>query len=335
MARDVKSFVLYWSNLQRYEDCPQGFLWNRGWPTVDLGNGLGRKKSKPFKKTEHHAVMGIVIQAVIERFYNDELWKVLTPLQLQDRLMELMDEHYRLELSSHFIDWNKTTHEEMKETIRKGIKGYMRTLKQNKLIGPYAHAEADLVGYVNKWTPIGGRADLLIRRDDTGITIIDGKNSRRYKDRTKKGGWMTFTDPDQLRWYALCFYLSYRRLPDRIGFVYYRYPSGDTVLDTDGNPVLDEQGAETKEDGVVWVPFTMDDIKGLGQRANDALLGMKREKFKATPTPKTCRFCDYESECPERQAQKQANRRKPRGVDAKIDGIGAGGGFHDFSFGDE
>ena len=221
----------------------------------------------------------------------------------------------------------------MKEVIRDGVMGYMRTLKHHRLLGPYAQAEEDLVGYVNKWTPIGGRADLILRRDDTGVSILDGKNSRRYKDR--KGNWMTYTNPDQLRWYALCFYLAYRVLPDRLGFVYYRYPYGDTYLDPDGKPVLNEDGTEKLEDGIVWVPFTMDDLKGLGQRANDALRAMKREKFEATPTPSTCRFCDHEAVCPARVAQKQANRRKPKGIDAKLDGIGAGGGFQDFSFGEE
>jgi len=326
--------TLYWSNLTRYEDCPQGFLWNRGWPTIDLGAGLGRKKPKPYKKSEHHAVMGIVIQAIIERFYNDELWKLLTPVQLKERLLEMADENYRLEIARHHIDWSKApTHEEMKEVIRNGVMGYMRTLKAHRFLGPYAKAEQDLVGYVNKYTPIGGRADMLIRREDTGVTILDGKNSRRYKDR--KGGWMTYTDPDQLRWYALCFYLSTKRMPDRIGFVYYRYPYGDTYLDPDGKPVLNEDGTEKKEEGVVWVPFTRDDLKGLGQRANDVLRDMKKEKFHATPSPKTCRFCDYESICPERQAQKQANRRKPKGINAMLDGIGAGGGTQEFSFGEE
>lgn len=315
-----RQFTLYWSSLDRYESCPQGFLWGRGWGAIDVGGGPGRRKPKPYKKSEHHPVMGTVIQAVIERFYNDELWKFLKKAELKARLVDLCVKEFDLELARRFVDWRQAPRKsDMMEIIQDGVMGYMRTLKAQKLLGPYSRAEVDLIGYIDKYNPIGGRADTVIRRDDTGITIIDGKNSRRYKD--GKGGLMTYTDPDQLRWYALCFYLSHSRMPDRVGFVYYRYPHGATVLDADGNPVLDDDGNEVKEEGVEWVEFTKDDLKGLAQRGLDARKGMDKEKFDAQPHWKTCRFCDYESVCPEREAQKAKNRRKPKNVDEQLDGV--------------
>lgn len=303
-----REYTLYWSSLDMYEQCPQKFLWTRGWGAIDVGGGPGRSKPKPLKKSEHHILMGIAIQAVIERFYNEELWKLLTKDELKSRLLELCDQEFNLQLTRRFIDWRLAPpKKDLQELVVNGVMGYMQTLKAQKLLGPYSRAEVDLVGYVDKYNPIGGRADVVIRREDTGITIIDGKNSRRYKD--GKGGLMTYTDPDQLRWYALCFYLGANRMPDRLGFVYYRYPYGSTVLDADGNPVLDADGNETKETGVEWVEFTEDDLKGLAQRALDARKGMNKEKFDAQPSWKTCRFCDYESVCPERTAQKNRNRR--------------------------
>lgn len=300
-------FTCYWSSLDLYEGCPQGFLWNKGWGLIDVGGGPGKKKPKPLQKSEHHAVMGTVIQAVIERFYNDELWRSVPPLELMDRLMDMADEAFKLELARRFIDWRLAdTREEMEQVIKDGIRGYMKTMKAHRLLGPYAQAEVDLVGYVDAKTPIGGRADLIIRREaepNLGVTILDGKNGKRYKD--GKGGWMTFTDPDQLRWYALCFWLVHKKFPDRLGFVYYRYPYGQTVINPQGFPT------DKTEEGVVWVPFTQDDIDGLAQRAVDARKGMDTEMFPAKPDPKQCRFCDYESVCPERQAQKEGNRRTP------------------------
>ena len=68
-------YTLYWSSLTMFEACAQQYLWERGWGTIDLGAGPGKGKPKPLRKSRHHAVMGIVIQAVIERFYNDELYK--------------------------------------------------------------------------------------------------------------------------------------------------------------------------------------------------------------------------------------------------------------------
>lgn len=312
-----KKFTLYWSSLAMYEGCPQQFLWSKGWGAIDVGGGPGRKKPKPVQKSEHHAAMGTVIQAVIEDFYNEELWRLLGPEQLRERLLELSEESLNLELTKRYIDWRMSPPvDEMRQVIKDGVLGYMQTLKAHMLLGPYARAEVELLGYVNKYTPVGGRADTIIRRDEEplkGVTIIDGKNGKKYKD--NKGGWMTYTDPDQLRWYAMLFYLSYHKLPDRVGFAYFRYPAGDPVFDYDGNPTNE------KEPGVVWVPFTMDDLKGLAQRASTARKAMDKEKFDANPSWRQCKFCDYETVCPQRQAQKKANRRnrKPKKDDLQLE----------------
>jgi hypothetical protein len=108
--------------------------------------------------------------------------------------------------------------------------------------------------------------------------------------------------------------------------VYFRYPYGSQVVDPEGNPVpeVDDDGLETggfeMEQGVDWVTFTMDDLKGIARRAKDALQGMNREHFPANPVPAMCKFCDYEMLCPERQAQKQANRRNKKSSEAFFDG---------------
>ncbi len=311
MAFVRKPFTLYWSSLALYEDCPQKFLWSKGWGIIDVGGGPGRKKPLPIKKSEHHAILGIAIQWAIERFYNDELWRTLDPETLKKRLLELADEIFRIELSKKYVDWREVGdrmdgREGLERLIRDAIMGYMRTMKHHRLLGPYAKAEVEYLAYVNKYTPIGGRADMVIRREDTGVTILDGKNSKRYKDPKTGKYTLTYTDPDQLRWYALLFYLTYKKMPDRLGFIYYRYPYGTPIVSEN---VMEGDGIE---EGVDWVQFTMDDLKGLAKRAVDAMKGMDREKFAPKPSPQNCKFCDYESVCPERMAQKESNRRGPR-----------------------
>lgn len=301
-----RPFTLYYSSWADYEACPQNFLFSKGWSNIDVGGGPGKKKPKPLRKTEHHMVMGIAIQYAIENLYN--LWGILEPAVLKDRILELAEESFKLEIAKKYIDWRVApTQDELRQTIKDGVLGYLRTLKAHHLLGTWNKAEMDLVGYINQYNPVGGRPDVIIRRDDDpckGITIIDGKNGKRYKD--GKGGLMTFTDPDQLRWYAMMFYICYKTLPDRLGFCYYRYPYGSPVLDASGNPT-----GET-EPGVDWVPCTMEDIKGLAHRAVEVRRAMDKELFDARPDPKRCRLCDYETVCPQRQEQKAANRRTPK-----------------------
>ena len=272
------------------------FLWNRGWKGIDLGRGPGKGKAKPFKSSEHHPLMGIVIQGVIEKMYNEELWR--DPKNLVPKLREILDKDFFFAVQDAYIDWGRSDcppKTEMYSLCWNGIMGYLRTMKEHRLLGPYARAEVEMPGKVDALTLVNGKADVVIRRDDTGVTILDGKNSKT------KG---KYTDPDQLRWYALCFWLGYGKLPDRLGFIYYRYPFGAPVEDADGC------GTGELYSGVDWVQFTMDDVMGLAQRAADARKGMEAHQFDPRPEPKICKLCDFETVCEARKATKRTRNRK-------------------------
>lgn len=325
-----KKFTLYWSSLDSYEKCPQQFLWSRGWGAIDLGDGPGRRKPVPLKESRHHAVMGIVLAGVIEDLYNLELWK--HPVGLRERLEELTKKKFALEVARNHIDWRTAPpRDEMLEICMQGALGYVgKTLKAHKLLGPFAKAEYELVGFVDKYNPVGGRADLIFRRDDTGTTILDGKNSQEHWDRTTNAP-MYYTDPDQLRWYALCYYLAFRKMPDRLCFAYFRYPTGyDWKAEAKKyreeaatgpthawkTKVAEFYEAREPATGLSWVEFCREDLKGLAARAVDVRKGMDKERFDAKPSPSGCRFCDYESVCPQRQNQKDENKSKRRNFKA-------------------
>jgi len=311
--------TIYWSSFNTYENCPQDFLWTYGWGDIDLGNGPGKAKTRPKKQSRHHAVMGIVTQYPIEKMYNDELWR--DPGTLSGQLSALVESEWarQTKKAKNWIDYAeaKMSSSEMIELCKEGVVGYLQTMKAHKLLGEYARAEVELLGWINKWTAVGGRADLIIRRADTGISLLDGKNTR-FK--------MTYTDPDQLRWYAMVFYLTWRKMPDRIGFVWYRFPYGGDLRDEDGALVYAE-GSDTPmvEQGVEWIPFTEDDLRGIAQRAVAARNGMRKKKFAATPAPSKCKFCEFETVCEERQAQikkNSATRNANRSVDELKDSFG-------------
>jgi hypothetical protein len=283
--------TLYWAHVDAYERCPQKGLWQYGFGQIDIGGGPGRPKPKPHDKSRHHAVMGIVIQGVLEQFYNEEMWRHREGLK--ERLVKMTRDRLLDELPRNYIDWKESPpHDEMEQICVSGVLGFLSTMQAHKLLGPYARSEVTLFGYADKYLALGGRADFVIRRDDTGITMIDGKNSM-----TK----MKHVDPDQLRWYALCFALSYRKLPDRLGFVWFRFPYDEA----------------TGESGLDWVEFTRRDLRELVERAQAVRKGQRKEHFDAKPAYDVCRLCDYESVCPQRQAAREENaakRAKSRGL---------------------
>lgn len=281
---------LYWSTLKMYEECPRRCLWSRGYAGIDLGAGEGRPKPGKQKKSEHHAVMGIVIADVMELLYNNEMWR--NPETLRKDLKALVEKTFDRVVDKKYIEWGRPwtpTREEMFEVCYDGVMNYLDTMKVNKILGPYARAEVDLRTQIDKYNPIGGRADLIVRRKDSGITIYDGKNSKSVG---------VYTDPDQLRWYALCFMLAYNTFPDRLAFIYFRYPNGTPP-----------EGYGDDWTGIVEVPFTKDDLKGLAHRARQASKSMWKGKWEANPSANNCKFCEYEHLCDARQDQKASRSR--------------------------
>lgn len=280
-------FILYYSSYETYSLCPQRFLWGRGWPGIDLGAGPGKRKPVPVERSMHHAIMGIVIQRAIEKLYNDELWKDAGTLL--PKLMGIVESELTYEIRKSYVNWKESPPQsELLAVCKAGVHGYLKTMKAHRLLGPFARAEVDMSGWIEKKYLVGGRADVVIRRPDDGTTILDGKNSE------KKG---KYTSPDQVRWYAMCYKFSTGKMPDRIGFTYFRYPYG----------MPREDGGV--EEGVDWIPCSEEDIQGLALAAADVYQRIITEDFDPTPSPKNCKFCDYESVCDARKDQKSANRR--------------------------
>lgn len=308
---------LSWSSFSLYEKCPQQFLWRYGWDRIDVGHGPGVKKPVPVVRSRHAAVMGIVIQAVVEDMYSNELYRLGEALS--DKLSDLVLHHWKKEVRNprNFIDIREAgmSEGEMIGVCQDGVLGYLKTMKEHRLLGAYTKAEVELVGWIDKWLCVWGFADLIVRRDDTGVTIIDGKNTAHK---------MKYTDPDQLRWYAMLFKLSYGESPDRLGFVWYRFPHGDKYNDP-------ETGELKTETGVEWVEFTDEDLKGLALRAQEARAGMRREKFEPKPTPEGCRWCDYLTVCEARQAQIVSNGGGKARPKAQLEELAESAGFSDFS----
>ena len=306
---------LYWGHIYVYEHCPQQFLWNWGWEGIDLGQGPGKpiKHTGP-KGSRHNPVMGIVVGRAVEKFYNDQVY--LSPARVTQILTDFVEKEWgrQTRREKNWIDYDRArmSAREMVADCKKGVEGFLVTMKKHRLLGNYAQAEVRMLGWLNKWVTIAGIADVVIRRDDTGITIIDGKNTVHK---------MKYTDADQLRWYALVFWREFGVMPDRLGFVWFKFPAG---MKTTG-----PNGEEVVEEGIEWVPFDEGDLRGLAKRAIDARNAMRRKKFDPVPDPPQCKKCKFELMCPARKEQRERNadRRRPRNMKELKDEEG----FSDFT----
>lgn len=296
VGKDPRKFVLYWSSLAMYENCPRQFLWRKGWADIDLGRGPGKRKKPKKPDSVHNAVPGRVIAKVMEDLYKQELYKhPKTLIKELDRRVRVEFQRQLADPRNH-IDWRAPgcmSQADMLQLCLDCTVNYLKTMKHQRLIGQWTRAEYDMAAFIDKYNPIGGKADLVFRRTvepNIGLTVLDGKASKH------KG---KYTDPDQVRWYALMFFLTHGVIPDRLGFIYFRYPYG--FEHEDG--VIDE--------GIDWIECDKDEhLVPLAKRAKEARRGMMKQKFDPNPVPSYCRFCEFEEECPERMAQKKANSAK-------------------------
>jgi len=289
---------LYWSHIKMMKECPQRYLWSKGHPKYDLGNGLGKKKSLPpeeGRESEHHRLMGSVLSKVVELVYNDELWK--EPKTLMEKAVDIAYKEFIFLESEHYCVWSYMTRQEAIDCVIEGAKNFIRIMKENRLIGPWSRSEVKMTPRLNNYVNISGIADLVYRDKDDRIHILDGKNAMTPNK---------YEDPDQLRWYALSFMLQYGKMPERLAFFYFRYPPKNPPKDYDG-----------EWNGVIEVSITKEDMKRLSEEAVNISKEIHFGKaFPPKPKAKHCQFCPYESVCEERQEQKELNRakRKPKEV---------------------
>lgn len=284
---------LYWTHVKIMNECPQRYLWYKGHPKYDVGGGMGKPKPLPpeeQRSSEHHLLMGSVLSKVVEYVYNRELWR--EPSTLMQKAEEIARHEFGLAESEYYCLWTYMTRDEALQTCVDGAKNFIRTMKKNKLLGPWNRSEYKMTPALNNYVSVSGIADLVIRDKDGGIHIFDGKNAMTPNK---------YEDPDQLRWYALAFLLQYRVMPKRLAFFYFRYPHTNPPKDHDPESWT----------GMIEVSLTKQDLVRLKKMAEDVSKKIHfGDKFEATPKAKHCNMCPYESICPERQANKAANIAK-------------------------
>lgn len=234
-------------------------------------------------KSINHRAMGSAIDHAVTVFYNEELWKQMKGQALSDRMADLALRQFEVETRTGFVDSSVSTGE-MRKVVEEGARGFLKTLVANKLLSQDARAQVKVRAEIDG-IPFGGIIDILFSREDTGVTLLDGKNST---------GREKYLDGNQLRWYAMIYQNLHGKIPERLGFVHFRFPH---------DPVSGEPGLD-------FVTCSARDIAELQDKAREALIRMGKEIFDPTPSPDACRFCDYEKVCEARNLQREATSAK-------------------------
>jgi hypothetical protein len=248
---------------------------------------------KPLLETPDNRVntlYGHIVGRLFELFYNERIWNTKgVEAQLLARVQESYDIAVRKETKDGVILWKgddkkalwpspEALLDDVRETVPRGL----RIIRHHRLLGADAAAEVKLDHYV-KGHLIGGRCDIIMRRiaPHHDLILLDGKGSR-HRDK--------YVEARQLKWYAMLYRMKHGHMPDRLGFVFWRYEPDESVdwVDTSLNELDELQGS---------VLTSISEIESAKLQV-EADPSSARQAFPAHPGSE-CKLCAYFELCPE------------------------------------
>jgi hypothetical protein len=126
------------------------------------------------------------------------------------------------------------------------------------------------------------RMDYIVNNPDGTVEILDGKGTYKM-DKT--------VDIEQLYFYALVYLLHYKKLPDKVGFLYYKFQT-IRYVDIDLKIIMDFKDKLALVKRAIKLDTTF-----------EAKVGISKQ----------CKWCDYKMTCKALcdKRQERANKKKP------------------------
>jgi len=284
---------LSYSGFKLYQECPRAY-WHR---YID-------KTKLPKPDNRVHMLYGDTVGKLFEAFYNEGIWRANTTSTLLARIPSTMAKIVQAETRRGGIfDWAEPklklgtrSIEEVAVEVQESVPRGLRIIRHHRLLGHDAQAEVSLDQTV-EGHKLGGRADFLMRRVQGDLVLLDGKGSRwreKYVSRT------------QLLWYAMLYWLRFETLPDRLGFLFWRFEPEES-MDWSGVTVSEVQSLLTAAmTAIEAIEAAMKEQLSKGPGAAPGAT------FWANPSSE-CKLCSYLPICAE--GNKKAPKFDPNGVE--------------------
>jgi CRISPR/Cas system-associated exonuclease Cas4 (RecB family) len=237
------------------------------------------KQPPTVPQNDYFALYGKLTESFFTNFCN--IWRFRTPYMFHEVIKERLDILWTNVLQSSIINWDASfatlSKEEIFDHAYGDICAIMDSQNQNYFLN--TKSEVEITVELKDGDKITGRLDFIHNEPiGSGVTIIDGKGTNKIGKNINKS---------QLLFYALLYYFHFKVFPIEIGFFYYRFNSF--------NPVSFDLNILN-----VFRAQLSCDIKRIKEDSS----------FTPTPSPKSCKYCDYRNKCNEYSIDK-AKRAKP------------------------
>ena len=233
-----------------YLECPRKFKLHEDWV-------------KPPEENKYFAIFGIGVQKFFEDYCNK--WGS----SFLDHSFEAIDSKlkpiFREVLQNNYVNW-KAPFAKLSATdiYRQALTDIQQCL-DNIDIFKKSKSEVSLKVLLKNKDLLIGKVDFLLELPSGGVAIIDGKGTDKIGKNVHE---------EQLLMYALLYYMIHKKLPEKLGFLYYRLRH------------------------IEYIEFDLKKVDNFRKKLLIVLTAIRNDtKFEATPSPKSCMYCDYKSEC--------------------------------------
>lgn len=182
----------------------------------------------PEQQSMYFAVYGLLTESFFKIYTNEILPKGIT--LSDDQIRAIMRKLWAKILDENYVVWTDPWCRESSEHIF--MTAYEDVLKNIAEFDFWGNTKAEIsFEIVLKKTQdiLSCRMDFLVNRSDGTVEILDGKGTYKMEKTV---------DIEQLYFYALVYYLHYKKLPDKVGFLYYKFKTIQYV-DIDINIIND------------------------------------------------------------------------------------------------
>jgi CRISPR/Cas system-associated exonuclease Cas4 (RecB family) len=236
------------------------------------------KRTPEIPRNDYFTLYGKLTEKFFQYYCN--VWRFSMSYMPPDEIRFKLKRLYQDLLLGSVVDWHApfvtATQEEIFEQSCSDICAIMDSQNQNYFLNTKAEISIEVA--TKTGIEITGRIDFLHTEPLSKNEIIfDGKGT----DKIGKN-----INVDQVLFYALLYHFHFKKIPSSLGFFYYRYNSFSPVVVN--LEILNEFRARLSLD-----------IKKIAQAG----------EYKATPCPRSCKYCGYRVTCQEHFADSLTRKR--------------------------
>lgn len=171
------------------------------------------KVEPPEPQSSYFAAYGLLIESFFKFYVNTLLKKniILDDDQTESVLRKLWDKV----LKENYIKWDDPWCRESSSHIFMSVLEDIKTNINTFDFWQHAQSEVSFNIFLKKsQDTLTCRLDFIVNNPDGTVEILDGKGTYKM-DKT--------IDIEQLYFYILVYYMHYKKLPDKAGFLYYKF----------------------------------------------------------------------------------------------------------------